>query len=88
MEISDGNRTLFPHNPVEFIYVQAVQLVLRLRYKRESVSLGTRAFGAWRHTWRNVIVGFNGDIVGEFGEVDVLENRKPLADRRNTNLLE
>ena len=34
MEISDGNRTLFPHNLVEFIYVQAVRLVVRLRCKK------------------------------------------------------
>jgi len=34
------------------------------------------------------MVRFDGDIVGEFGVIDVLENRKPLTDRRNTNLPE
>lgn len=33
------------------------------------------------------MVRFDGDVVGEFGVVDVLENRKPLTDRRNANLL-
>ena len=86
-EISDGNRTLFPHNLVELIYVQAFRLVIRLGYEKVSVSLGTRTSDAWQRTRRNVVVRFDGDVVGEFGVVDVLENRKPLTDRRNANLL-
>ena len=34
------------------------------------------------------MVRFDGDVVDELGVVDVLENRKPLADGRNANLLE
>ena len=34
------------------------------------------------------MVLFNGDVVGEFGMIYVLENREPLADCRNANLLE
>lgn len=34
------------------------------------------------------MVRFYRDIVGEFGVIDVLENRKPLADGRDANLLE
>jgi hypothetical protein len=34
------------------------------------------------------MVWFDGDIVGEFGVIDVFEDRKPLANCRNANLLE
>lgn len=34
------------------------------------------------------MVRFDRDFVGEFGVIDVLENRKPLTDGRDTNLLE
>ena len=34
------------------------------------------------------MVWFDGDIVGEFGMIYVLENREPLTDRCNANLLE
>lgn len=32
------------------------------------------------------MVRFDGDVMGEFDVIDMLENRKPLADGRNTNL--
>lgn len=34
------------------------------------------------------MIRFDGDVVGEFGVIDVFEDRKPLTNRRNTNLLE
>lgn len=34
------------------------------------------------------MVRFDGDVVGEFGVIDVFEDRESLADRRDTNLLE
>ena len=33
------------------------------------------------------MVRFDRDVMGEFDVINVLENRKPLADRCNTNLL-
>jgi len=88
MEISDSKRALFLHDLVEFIYVQALWFVVRFRCKKVSISLGTRTSGVWPHTWRDIMVQFDGDVVGEFGVIDVLENRKTLTDRRDTNLLE
>jgi len=34
------------------------------------------------------VVWFDGDVVGEFGVIYVLENRESLTDRRDANLLE
>ena len=34
------------------------------------------------------MVWFDWDVVSEFDMIDVFEDRKPLANRRNTNLLE
>ena len=34
------------------------------------------------------MVRFDGDVVGEFGVIDVLEDREPLTDGGDTNLLE
>jgi len=75
MEISDSKRALFLHDLVEFIHVQALWFVVRLRCKKKvSISLGTRTSSAWQHTRRDVMVQFDGDVVGEFGVIDVLEN--------------
>lgn len=34
------------------------------------------------------MIRFNGDVVEEFGVIDVFEDRKPLANRRDANVLE
>lgn len=34
------------------------------------------------------MVRFDGDVIGEFDVIYVLENREALTDRCNTNLLE
>ena len=34
------------------------------------------------------MVRFDGDVMGEFDVINVLENRKPLTDGRDTNLFE
>lgn len=41
-EINDGNRTLFLHDLVEFINVQAFRFIVHLRCKRRSVRLRER----------------------------------------------
>ena len=88
METSDDNGTLFLHNLVEFINVQTLWFVIRLRCKRNVHEGRDANFDVWRHTRWNIVVRFDGDVVGELGVIDVFENRKPLTDRRNTNLLE
>lgn len=34
------------------------------------------------------MVRFDGDVVDEFGVIDMFEDREPLANRRDTNLFE
>jgi hypothetical protein len=88
METSDDNGTLFLHNLVEFINVQALWFVIRFGCKRNVHEGRDANSDVRRRTRRNIVVRFDGDVVGEFGVIDVFENRKPLTDRRNTNLLE
>ena len=49
---------------------------------------GKIVFEVWQHTRRDIVIRFNGDVVEEFGVIDVFEDRKPLANRRDANVLE
>jgi hypothetical protein len=88
IEISNGNGTLFLHNLVEFVHVQALWSVICLRCKQGVYETLEANFDVWKHTRRNIVARFDGDVVGEFNVIDVLEDRKPLANRGDANLLE